>query len=131
VSGDLATCIFCERVRSDPVLVRNELAVAFGDAYPVNPGHILVVPRRHVLDYFALTETEQAAVWQLVNQVRHVIDVEFRPDGYNIGVNVGAAAGQTVGHVHVHVIPRFKDDVADPRGGVRWVVPSRACYWAS
>ena len=131
MSGDLATCIFCERVRSDPVLVRNELAVAFGDAYPVNPGHILVVPRRHVLDYFALTETEQAAVWQLVNQVRHVIDVEFRPDGYNIGVNVGAAAGQTVGHVHVHVIPRFKDDVADPRGGVRWVVPSRACYWAS
>jgi len=131
VSGDLATCIFCERVRSDPVLVRNELAVAFGDAYPVNPGHILVVPRRHVLDYFALTETEQAAVWQLVNQVRHAMDVEFRPDGYNIGVNVGAAAGQTVGHVHVHVIPRFKDDVADPRGGVRWVVPSRACYWAS
>lgn len=131
MSGDLATCIFCERVRSDPVLVRNELAVAFGDAYPVNPGHILVVPRRHVLDYFALTETEQAAVWQLVNQVRHVIDVEFRPDGYNIGVNVGAAAGQTVGHVHVHVIPRFKDDVVDPRGGVRWVVPSRACYWAS
>lgn len=131
MSGDLATCIFCERVRSDPVLVRNELAVAFGDAYPVNPGHILVVPRRHVLDYFALTETEQAAVWQLVNQVRHAMDVEFRPDGYNIGVNVGAAAGQTVGHVHVHVIPRFKDDVADPRGGVRWVVPSRACYWAS
>ena len=131
MSGDLATCIFCERVSSDEVLLRNELAVAFGDAYPVNPGHILVVPRRHVLDYFALTETEQAAVWQLVNQVRHVIDVEFRPDGYNIGVNVGAAAGQTVGHVHVHVIPRFKDDVADPRGGVRWVVPSRACYWAS
>ena len=103
--------------------------MAFKDGFPVNPGHALIVPRRHVADLFELTADEQAALWRLLPEVKQRLDARHSPAGYNVGVNVGAAAGQTVGHVHVHLIPRFAGDVEDPRGGVRWVVPARAAYW--
>jgi diadenosine tetraphosphate (Ap4A) HIT family hydrolase len=106
-----------------------DLAVAFPDAFPVSPGHTLIVPRRHEPDYFALTEAEQAAMWHLVTEVRRVLDARHAPNGYNLGINAGAAAGQTVGHAHLHVIPRYAGDVEDPRGGVRWIVPRQAAYW--
>ena len=124
-----AACPFCARIRLGEVLASTEHAVAIADAFPLSPGHALVLPRRHVAGYFELRDEEQTALWRLVSQVRTSIDREHRPDGYNLGVNVGAAAGQTVDHVHVHVIPRHAGDVDDPRGGVRWVLPSRARYW--
>jgi diadenosine tetraphosphate (Ap4A) HIT family hydrolase len=102
---------------------------AIPDAFPLNPGHTLVVPRRHVANYFDLSQDEQAAIWRLVSEVKSGLDAKLAPAGYNIGVNVGAAGGQTVDHVHVHVIPRFAGDVDDPRGGVRWIIPARAPYW--
>lgn len=111
------------------VVVENELALALHDAFPVTPGHILVVPRRHVADYFGLTPEEQGAVWDLVNRVREQSAMDSEPDGYNLGVNVGSAAGQTVEHTHIHVIPRRLGDTDDPRGGIRWVIPDRAPYW--
>ena len=111
-------------------MAENELAVAFKDPFPVNPGHTLVVPRRHVDGLFELSVEEQAALWRLLPEVKQRLDARHSPAGYNIGVNVGAAAGQTVGHVHIHLIPRYAGDVEDPRGGVRWVVPARAAYWA-
>lgn len=121
-------CPFCT-VDAEHIVVQNELALALLDAFPVTPGHTLVVPRRHIADYFALSPEEQAGVWELVNQVRERLAMDSEPDGYNLGVNVGSAAGQTVGHAHVHVIPRHDGDREDPRGGIRWIFPERAPYW--
>ena len=95
----------------------------------VAQGHTLVVPRRHCADVFELTPAEFEAVWSVVRELRDELHARLRPDGFTIGVNAGEAAGQTVAHAHVHVIPRFHGDVPDPRGGVRWVIPQRAAYW--
>lgn len=125
----MSDCVFCsERARAE-ALAANELAVAFSAGFPVSPGHALIVPRRHEPDFFSLSAEEQAAVIALVNPVRTVLDREFRPDGYNLGVNAGRAAGQTIMHTHLHVIPRYSGDVPEPRGGVRWVLPETARYW--
>lgn len=122
-------CPFCQRLALPDLLAENDQAVAFKDAFPVSPGHALIVPRRHVADLFELTPEEHAALWQLLPEVKTRLDARHAPAGYNVGVNVGAAAGQTIGHAHVHLIPRYVGDVADPRGGVRWVFPERAAYW--
>lgn len=122
-------CPFCVRVASGEAALTAGQALAFPDGFPLNPGHTLVVPLRHVADFFALTAEEQADVWRLVAEVQRDLAERHAPDGFNVGLNVGAAAGQTVGHAHVHVIPRHVGDVDDPRGGVRWVVPARAAYW--
>lgn len=127
--ADLAACIFCLRPSAGPLVASNDLAVAFHDAFPLSRGHCLIVPRRHEPDFLALTPQEQAAIWALLPVVRASIDGRGAPDGYNIGINVREAAGQTVAHAHVHVIPRFNGDVPDARGGVRWVIPSKARYW--
>jgi diadenosine tetraphosphate (Ap4A) HIT family hydrolase len=119
-------CPLCQRLALPDLLAENALAVAFKDAFPVSPGHALIVPRRHVEGLFDLTAEEQAALWRLLPEVKARLDSRHAPAGYNVGVNVGEAAGQTVPHVHVHLIPRYAGDVEDPRGGVRWVVPPRA-----
>lgn len=103
--------------------------VAFADAYAVSPGHTLVVPRRHVATYFDATDDERASMWIAVDAIKQTLDATLKPDGYNVGFNAGAAAGQTVAHAHIHVIPRYARDVDDPRGGVRWVIPNKARYW--
>lgn len=120
-------CPFCDL---DPLRIAaaNALAFAVRDAYPVSPGHTLVVPRRHVASWFDATAHEQAALLALVGEIRERLDGELSPAGYNIGINVGEAAGQTVMHLHVHVIPRFAGDVDDPAGGVRFVIPERGNY---
>lgn len=87
------------------------------------------MPRRHAADYFVLNADEQTAMWRLVNAARERIERELHPGGYTLGVNVGAAGGQTVGHVHIHLIPRYAGDVDDPRGGIRWIIPAKARYW--
>lgn len=124
-------CVFCRRIAEGSVLTRNALAVAFADSYPVSPGHALIVPTRHEPDFFALSTTEQRAVYALLSRLKGLIDEEHEPDGYNVGLNVGNAAGQTVAHAHLHVIPRYRGDVVDPRGGVRWVLPAHAAYWGA
>jgi diadenosine tetraphosphate (Ap4A) HIT family hydrolase len=103
--------------------------VAVADAYPVTDGHTLVVTRRHVASLYELSDTEQEGVWKLVSEVRQRLLTKLKPDGFNIGANDGLAAGQTVMHAHVHVIPRWDADVPDPRGGIRWVIPDKAAYW--
>lgn len=99
------------------------------DGFPLSEGHSLVIPRLHEASLYALPDAHQAEVWRLAAQVRDQLAKELAPDGFTIGVNDGAAAGQTVAHAHVHVIPRWKGDVEDPRGGVRWVLPEKASYW--
>ena len=124
-----ADCVFCDRLRSGDLVAESPLAAAFADAFPVSPGHVLIVPRRHEADFWALRETEKAAIWELVAPVKRHIESRFSPHGYNLGMNIGEAGGQTVGHAHLHVIPRYRGDVPDPRGGVRWVLADRARYW--
>ena len=118
-------CPFCANSGTDS----NRSAKAFADIYPISKGHFLVVPKCHVGSLFELTESERAAVWALAGKVRAMLNKKYRPSGFNIGLNDGAAAGQTIGHAHVHVIPRYAGDAKDPRGGVRWVLPKKAKYW--
>ena len=108
-------------------IVANDLAFAIRDRYPVTPGHTLVIPRRPVATWFEASAEEKLALMDLVEAVRKQLEEGFSPppDGYNVGFNVGEAAGQTVTHLHVHVIPRHRGDMEDPRGGVRYVIPSR------
>jgi diadenosine tetraphosphate (Ap4A) HIT family hydrolase len=123
-------CPFCTFEGIDPArrLGSNEMAVAFLDAFPVNPGHALVITRRHVTSWFDATPEERDAILTLVDVVRSELGARFHPAGYNLGINVGTAAGQTVPHLHVHVIPRYTGDVDDPTGGVRFVIPKRGNY---
>lgn len=122
-------CPFCTIIAEAKHREANDHAVALPDAYPVSHGHTLVVPRRHVESLSRLADSERGAVWALVEAARARLAAEERPDGFNIGINDGAAAGQTVPHAHVHVIPRYVGDVPDPRGGIRWVIPDKAPYW--
>ena len=107
----------------------NSVGVVIRDAYPVSPGHTLVIPRRHVGSFFEITEAERTGLMDLLFKSQVLLQSEFAPAGYNIGINDGASAGQTVPHLHIHLIPRFAGDVPDPRGGVRWVMPDKAKYW--
>lgn len=120
-------CVFCNVPESD-IIAENELALALFDRFPVNRGHALIVPRRHVATYFEATEEEQHAMNHLLSEVKRLLDVRYSPDGYSIGVNVGTAAGQTIFHLHVHLVPRYTGDVPDPRGGVRNIKPALVPY---
>ena len=122
------TCLFCT-IPGNQVLIEHQLAVAKADGYPISKGHTLIIPRRHVVTFFESTEKERLAMMNLLDEMKARLDREHKPDGYNIGINNGEAAGQTVMHLHIHLIPRYKGDRPDPRGGVRWVIPDRARYW--
>ena len=104
-------------------------AIAIRDAYPVSPGHTLLIPKRHVGSFFDLSETERCDILNLLDRAKVMVDKELQPQGYNIGINDGPCAGQTVPHLHVHLMPRYAGDSLDPRGGVRWVLPEKAKYW--
>ena len=119
-------CLFCVAPRR--VSLQSELAYSARDTYGVSPGHTLVIPKRHVASFFDLTPEEISACMELITEERKLLDLEFNPDGYNIGVNVGAAAGQSIFHAHIHIIPRYKGDVENPQGGVRHVLPKKAHY---
>ena len=121
-------CHFCH-LPKERLWIETETAMAFLDAFPVSEGHTLVVPKRHVMILHELTSAELNDVWVLVAKMRHLLVEKFRPNGFSIGVNEGTAAGQTIGHAHVHIMPRRDGDVPDPRGGIRWVIPEKAKYW--
>lgn len=123
----MENCVFCQK-QGREVLFENELAEAFYDHFPVNEGHLLVIPKRHVQTYFDASAEELSAINELVFRARKFLSDRFSPDGYNIGFNVGEAAGQTVFHLHCHVIPRYLGDVENPRGGIRKVRKSMVPY---
>jgi len=118
-------CLFCV---PRGVTRSNELAWCTRDSYPVSPGHSLIIPFRHTNSVFDLTREEMIACMELIVDEQQVLDSEFNPDGYNVGVNSGAAAGQSIFHVHIHLIPRFSGDSDRPQGGVRQVIPEKAAY---
>src|SRR5262249_46819353 len=123
----LLRCPFCDPP-PDRVVWTSERVVALWDLYPVSPGHLLILPLRHIETYFDADPLEQEALWKAVGEAKALLDRTHAPHGYNVGFNAGAAAGQTVMHLHLHVIPRYLGDVPDPRGGVRYVIPARANY---
>ncbi len=118
----------CPLCGHDAVLLENDLAYAIADKFPVNPGHLLIIPKRHVADFFLTTGQEKTALLSLLDQAKLHLERKHAPAGYNIGINVGEAAGQTIAHVHLHLIPRYHGDIENPRGGVRGVIPSRQSY---
>src|SRR5438034_2249318 len=122
-------CPFCT-LPPERLVFADDFALVIRDGFPVSPGHTLIIPRRHVSSFFDVTPHERAALFAQLDQAKAVLDKEFAPAGYNIGINDGAAAGQTVMHLHMHLIPRYSGDRPDPRGGVRWVIPEKADYWS-
>ncbi len=125
-----ATCPFCDRLKSSDPVASNDHATAFPDEYPVSEGHTLILPRRHVSNLWDLLPEELHHIWDLTAEVRALLRSKHSPDGFNVGANDGAAAGQTVEHAHMHVIPRYTGDVSDPRGGIRQLIPKDAKYWS-
>jgi diadenosine tetraphosphate (Ap4A) HIT family hydrolase len=121
-------CPFCN-LEPDRIIFESDLTFTIRDAFPVSPGHTLILPRRHVASIFDLDIMEKAAMLGALEEAKRALDREFSPAGYNFGVNDGKVAGQTIPHVHVHLIPRYEGDTDDPRGGMRWIFPDRAKYW--
>jgi diadenosine tetraphosphate (Ap4A) HIT family hydrolase len=121
-------CPFCNPDAERELIVESATAYAIYDKFPVNDGHALIIPKKHCTDYFLLTFKEQTACLLMLNKVKEIIAAEFSPVGFNIGINIGEKAGQTVHHVHIHLIPRYNGDVEDPRGGVRGVIPNKQKY---
>lgn len=126
-------CPFCD-VEADRIFLATSAVLGFWDLFPVSPGHALLIPRRHVETWFDASSEEQSALLNAIAAAREAIERRAteqgrpRPDGYNVGFNAGEAAGQTVFHAHVHVIPRYRGDTPSPRGGVRGVIPDKASY---
>lgn len=121
-------CPFCNPGFERELIVESATAYAIYDKFPVNSGHALIIPKRHCADFFELSFKEQSACIFMLNSVKEIISKRYNPDGFNIGINVGEKAGQTVNHVHIHLIPRFNGDVDDPIGGVRGVIPKKRKY---
>lgn len=123
-------CPFCT---VDPlrIILENDHAMAIYDGFPVSPCHMLVIPKRHIPSFFEATDQEQVALLKLLAEARELALNKHSPDGFNVGINDGATAGQTVMHLHIHLIPRYAGDQPDPRGGVRWIFPEKADYWSN
>jgi diadenosine tetraphosphate (Ap4A) HIT family hydrolase len=122
-------CPFCS-LPDHRIVHASEYGVIIRDGFPISPGHTLIIPKRHVGSFFELLADEQSDLLKLLHLAKNEVDLQFSPQGYNIGINDGAAAGQTVPHLHIHLIPRYVGDCKDPRGGVRWIVPEKADYWS-
>ena len=121
-------CPFCNLTSKIELISETATTVAFLDSFPVNNGHTLIISKRHTSNYFDLSIHEQRALWLMVNRCKTIIQKRFNPDGFNVGINVGETAGQSIFHVHVHLIPRYNGDVENPRGGVRGVIPNKQKY---
>ncbi|MDF1535143.1 MAG: HIT family protein [bacterium] len=121
-------CPFCS-ISPDRIVLQNDHAVVIRDGFPVSEGHTLIIPKRHISSWFETHAIEKAAILHAMDEAKQQLDEQHAPDGYNMGINDGQAAGQTVLHLHVHLIPRYRGDSADPRGGVRWIRPDKAKYW--
>ena len=125
---DIIDCPFCKAYKQKNIITNSDLSFAIFDKYPVNAGHVLIIPKRHCGDYFDLTQKEQLDCWKLINIVKEMLKSNYNPDGFNIGVNINECAGQTINHTHIHLIPRNIGDMTDPRGGIRHCVAGKGYY---
>jgi diadenosine tetraphosphate (Ap4A) HIT family hydrolase len=122
----ISDCPFCILQREK--ILETELSFAIYDGFPVNEGHVLIIPKRHTASYFDLTDEEKKDAILLLDKVKGIIQKKYNPQGFNIGININETAGQTIPHVHIHLIPRYIGDVKEPRGGVRGVIPEKKNY---
>ena len=120
-------CVFCHIEKGMRVFDSKYWYVIY-DKYPVNEGHMLLISQRHVESYFDLREEESSRINNYIHYMKSKIEEKYDPDGYNIGINVGEVAGQTVDHLHIHLIPRYEGDIDNPEGGVRGVIPDKRMY---
>ena len=123
-------CPFCQ-LPPERIVEESALTRVIFDGFPISVGHTLVIPNRHVGSFFDLLDTEREDLLSMLDLAKARLDAKYAPDGYNIGINDGPSAGQTVPHVHVHLIPRYAGDQKEPRGGVRWIFPEKADYWTN
>ncbi len=123
-----SSCQFCNPNSDSGLILESAQSYSIFDKFPVNPGHALIIPKRHVTEYFELSFKEQSSCLFILNEVKKIIQNQFNPEGINVGINIGEKAGQTISHAHIHLIPRYQGDVDDPRGGVRGVIPKRRLY---
>lgn len=122
-------CLFCNwKNKKELFFLENELVFAVFDNFAVSKGHLLFITKRHIKDFFETTKEERQAIFDLIDEAKKLIDEMFQPTGYNIGMNCGESAGQSIMHLHVHLIPRYDGDVENPRGGVRGVIPNKQNY---
>ncbi len=121
-------CRFCMSSSGRRIMIQGEYGFAAWDRHPASDGHFLVIPYRHFSDYFDISDEELVELWSLVAEGKKMADEKYKPDGYNIGINIGESAGQSIPHLHIHVIPRYKGDVENPKGGVRGVIPQNKLY---
>jgi len=129
-STDTQTCPFCT-LDHTRIIASNNYALAIMDGFPISSGHALIIPKRHIASLFEAIRDEREALLDLLEQVKFELKEKHNPDGFNIGINDGLTAGQTVMHLHIHLIPRYVGDQPDPRGGVRWIFPEKADYWSN
>ena len=122
-------CPFCT-LPPERIIAQNEHGFWIYDGFPISRGHSLIIPSRHIGSFFETCPAERTALFSLLDEAKRTLDRDFLPESYNVGINDGAAAGQTIAHLHIHLIPRYSGDIADPRGGVRWVIPEKADYWS-
>ncbi len=118
-------CIFCNPHKNLNLLTESATAYAIFDGYPISKGHVLVIPKHHVSNYFELPFKEQSACWLMVNKVQEILNTQFTPDGFNVGMNINREAGQNIMHSSIHIIPRYKGDAMGVKSGIRTVIPKK------
>ena len=123
-----SSCPFCIP-HHEVIFHEDDLSFGIWDQFPISPGHALLIPKRHIATWFEATEAEQVSLTRGLAVAKKAIEATHQPDAYNIGINSGQAAGQTIPHLHVHLIPRYQGDHEDPRGGIRHIMPDKAKYW--
>jgi len=122
-------CLFCDFLSGKHrIILENTAFYARWDNFPVNKGHAEVVPKKHIESFFEMTKKESSQMFEFTREIKKIIDKKFKPDAYNIGINDGEYAGRTIHHLHVHIIPRYKGDVKNPKGGVRNIIPGKGKY---
>ncbi|MEY8241877.1 MAG: HIT family protein [Cycloclasticus sp.] len=128
-----ATCPFCQILSGNTdktILFENQSGFVIRDGFPITDGHTLIIPKLHIASFFDIILEQRNDLFTLVDQAKADLDTQYQPASYNIGINDGEAAGQTIAHLHIHLIPRYNEPDKDPRGGVRWLVPEKADYWS-
>lgn len=123
------TCLFCKPPK-EIIKIRNDFFIVVRDNFPISKGHTLIIPKRHIASFFELSTEEFKELKPILSQAKQSLDNQFTPQSYNIGINDGEYAGQTIRHLHIHLIPRYKGDKKNPKGGIRWIFPNKADYWS-
>lgn len=123
-------CLFCDKdnKKEHKIILENDFCYARWDNFPVSKGHLEIVPKAHIDSFFDLTNEQLSQVYSLLIAVREIVQKQYNPDGYNVGINEGEAAGRTIHHLHIHLVPRYKGDVENPRGGVRNIISGKGSY---